>query len=173
MPAVLAQRLSGGAGNTSPAASLGGAKSTQAAAIIDDNVPGELWRDITPAEAAAGLVIYRCWYIENSGDQPATSVVLWVDDEGSGVAGVNIDVALSVAAIGADTAVTIANESTAPAGGEVPAGFARPATKGAGIAVGTIPAGSKKAVWERLTVTAGAAAGTDVPSVTVEGDTAP
>ena len=50
--------------------------------------------------------------------------------------------------------------------------FTRPATKGAGLAIGDIPAGSYKGLWIRRTVTAGATAlAVDAGVIRCEGDT--
>ena len=52
-------RLSGGAANSDPAASLGGAKSSTAwvSGIFDD---------VSSAEASAGDIEYRCLYVKNA-----------------------------------------------------------------------------------------------------------
>lgn len=52
-------RLSGGAANTDPNASLGGAKSSAA-------MPSSIFDDVPSAEATAGSVEYRCIYIHNA-----------------------------------------------------------------------------------------------------------
>lgn len=51
-------RLSGGAGNSDPAASLGGAKSSVTATNYFD--------DVSSAEATSGDVEYRCIYVHNN-----------------------------------------------------------------------------------------------------------
>ncbi|HWT23177.1 MAG TPA: hypothetical protein VN213_06695 [Solirubrobacteraceae bacterium] len=169
MAAQIRYRLTGGASNTSPAASLGGAMSTAAGGIITDNAANNVWDDITGAESAAGDVEYRCLAVQNFGDQTLVGAKIWIDDQGSGVAGSNLAIGLDAAAIGATptSTSTAADESTAPSPAVT---FSTPTTEGAAISIGDIPAGQAKIFWERRTVTAGASAGTDVPSVTVKGD---
>lgn len=171
MPAQIRYRLTGGAANTSPAASIGGAMSTAAGGIITDNAANNLWDDVSGAESAAGDIEYRCIAIQNFGDQTLVGPKVWIDDQGSGVAGSNIAFGYDTAAIGATpTAVsTTANEDTAP--GSPAITWNTVTTEGTAIAVGAdIPAGSAKLVWLRRTITAAATAGTDVPSITCKGD---
>jgi hypothetical protein len=139
-PTDLVQRLSGGAANTNVSASLGGAKSSNAA-------PAGRFGTISGAEAAAGVVKYRCTYVQNGhGTLTAIGAAVAVQAE-TPDSGTTVAVGVGAAAVNAaETAV--ANETTAPAG----------VTFGTSTALGDIPAGQYRAVWERLTVTAGAAA---------------
>ena len=66
------------------------------------------------------------------------------------------------------TEQTVANESTAPSG----VAFTQPATKGAAIALGSIPAGQHRAVWVRRVVAPASAASNDTYTLRVECDTA-
>ncbi len=78
------------------------------------------------------------------------------------------DIGLGSSAVNG-TEQTIANEGTAPTS----VTFSAPATKGAGLSIGNIPAGQHKAIWVRRTITAGAAANNlDNVVIRVEGDTA-
>ena len=154
-------RLSGGASNAVPAASLGGAKSSVAAGTnIFDNVTG--------AEAAAGDVEYRCVYVHNAhATLPLDNAVAWLTAN-TPSASTDIALGLGSSALNA-TEQTVADEQTAPAG----VTFSAAASKGAGIALGSIPAGQSRAIWYRRTVSAGAAAvASDTFNVRVEGDTA-
>ena len=72
MAVTIEYRLSGGAGNSSPAASLGGAMSSTAA------TGSTLFDTVGSAEASAGDTEYRCIYVANTGTTTATSVVIWV-----------------------------------------------------------------------------------------------
>lgn len=159
-------RLSGGASNTDPNASLGGVKSTTQ---ITDNTLNNLWDNISGAEATAGRTEYRCIYIHN-GHASLTfqTPVIWIqslttsaDDE--------VDIAVGSSAVNG-TEQTVANETTAPTG----VTFSRPVTKGAGLALSDIPAGQHRAVWIKRTVNAGAAAiNSNSYTIRVEGETAP
>lgn len=157
----LQQRLSGGAGNSDPNASLGGAKSAnQAGSNLFDDVPS--------AESSPGDVEYRCVYLHNNhGSLTLQNSVVWISVNTPSPDS-SIDIGLGAAAINA-TETAVANENTAPAG----VTFSAPANKGAGLAVGNIPAGQHKALWIRRTINAGAAAyNNDGYTIRWEGDTA-
>lgn len=158
-------RLSGGAGNTDPNASLGGAKSSTQ---VTDNVLNNLWDDVSGDEGSPGDTEYRCEYVHNAhGSLTLLSPVVWIssnttstDDE--------VDIGVGTAAVNG-TEQTVANESTAPSG----VTFSHPTTKGAGLALGNLPAGQHKAVWIRRVVGASAAAkDANAYNVTAEGDSA-
>jgi hypothetical protein len=154
-------RLSGGASNSSPASSLGGAKSsTDAGAAIFD--------DVSSAEAAAGDTEYRCVYVHN-GHASLTLIgaVLWIAANTPSPS-TTIDVGVGSSAVNG-TEQAVADENTAPSG----VTFAAAASQGAGIALGDIPAGQSRAVWLRRSVSAGAAAVADSFTLRVAGDTAP
>ena len=151
-------RLSGGAANANANASLGGAKSSSA-------VPANLFDDVSGAESAAGDVEYRCFYVHNNnGTLVLQNAVIWID---ANTTGNRIAIGLGTSAVNA-TEQTVADEQTAPAG----VTFSQPATKGAGISLGNIPAGQHRAVWIRRTIAAATPASNDTYSVRVEGDTA-
>ena len=154
--AEIKYRLSGGASNASPVASLGGVKSSQAASSA-------LFDSVSGAEAAAGDVEYRCIYVHNDSASPMTNAVLWLTaNTPSG--STTIELGLGTSAING-TEQTVASEGAAPAG----VTFALCANKAAGLALGTIPAGQHRAAWLRRTVTGGApAAASDTASLRVE-----
>jgi hypothetical protein len=142
-------RLSGGAGNASGNASLGGVKSSTAAPATVDL----LFDQVASAEATAGDVEYRCVYLNNgNGSSSMLSTVVWIS--------ANTPSSSTTLAIGVGTAAvngteqTVADETTAPAG----VTFTEPASQGAGLALGDIPTGQHKAIWLRRTVTAAAGA---------------
>lgn len=164
-------RLSGGAANTSPILSLGGAMSTAGGGLITPGGTNNVWDDVSGAEAAAGDTEYRCIYIKNNhGSLTLQSAVLWIDSLTTSTS-TEFDIALDPAAVGATATASTSDENTAPTGGTVT--FSRPTTKGAGLSIGDIPSQSRKAIWLRRTVTAGAASASDTGSIRVEGDTAP
>ena len=168
LEAEIKMRLSGGAANTSAAAALGGAMSTSASGVFATNVANNLFDDVTVAEAGSGDIEYRCFYVENSNAASKTleGGVIWIDALTTSPS-TEFDLGLDPAAIGSNSTTTSANENTAPTG----VTFSRPTTKAAGLAIGNIPAGSKKAVWIRRTVSAGATAASDSGSIRVEGNT--
>ena len=151
-------RLSGGAANANPDASLGGAKSS-----VD--VPSDLFDDVDSTESAAGDTEYRVIYVHNNhGSLTLQNAVIWLT---ANTTGNRIAIGVGTAAING-TEQTLANESTAPSG----VTFSQPASKGAGLALGSIPAGQHKAVHIRRTVAASTSAADDTFSLRVEGDTA-
>lgn len=158
--AVPIWRLSGGAGNSDPAASLGGVMSTTttAGADIFDNVTGD--------ESAAGDIEYRGVYVLNNGDVDLVNAFVWIQ---ANTPSTDDTIAIALAGEGLNaTMETVANENTAPVGES----FTSPSSKGTGLSLGTIPAGQRYGVWIRRTVTAGAAAyNADTFTLRVEGDT--
>jgi hypothetical protein len=140
-------RLSGGAANASGDASLGGAKSSNAAPTSLNG----LFDATSAAEALAGDVEYRCIYLHNAnGADLMTNAVVYVSAN-TPLAGSAIDIGVGTAAVNA-TEQTVPNESTAPSG----VSFSAPSTADTGLTLGNIPAGQHKAIWLRRTITAGA-----------------
>ncbi len=152
-------RLSGGAGNASPLASLGGAKSaTEAGAGLFDNVDS--------VEAAAGDVEYRCYYVHNAhATLTMLSAKAWLQ--------VNTPSGDTVLAIGVGTSAVNGVEQTVVGEGNAPAGitFVAGADEAGSVALGDIPPGQHRAVWLRRTVTAAAAAFADSATLRAKCDT--
>lgn len=141
-------RLSGGAGNADPNASLGGVKSSTE---VVDNVDNNLFDDVTGAEHSAGHIDYRCVYLHNShGTITLTNAVGWIASDTTGVES-DISIAVGTAAVNG-TEQTVANETTAPTGVSWSDAAVSRAT---GLAMGNIPAGQHKALWIRRTISAG------------------
>ena len=141
-------RLSGGSGNTNPALSLGGAISNTA---ITENSMNALWANVTGDQAEDGHTAYRCIYVRNGhGTLIWTLPVMWVTIQTPSVWD-EIDIGVGTAAAGGVEQI-IATETTAPTS----VTFNRPLNKASGRALGSIAAGSHKAIWFRRTVTAGA-----------------
>lgn len=160
-PTDILFRLSGGASNSAPAASLGGAKSTTtvaSAAIFDD---------VSSAESAAGDVEYRCVYVHNAhATLSYTSAVAWLAAN-TPSATTTVDIGVGTSAVNG-TEQTVADETTAPSG----ITFVAAATLGAGVALGDIPAGQHRAVWLRRTISAGTTAASETFTLRATGDTA-
>ena len=157
--------LSGGGANSDPNASLGGARSSTAIAAATLH---NLFDIVSSAEAAAGMVDYRCFYVLNDhASLTLQSAVTWIQTQ---AANANVAVAIGLDPAGVNgTATTIANESTAPAG----VAFTTPTTEGGGLSIGNVPFGQHQAIWVRRTVTAGAPADDlDSAVIRVKGDTA-
>lgn len=154
-------RLSGGAANSDPAASLGGAKSSVAMAST-------IFDDVASAEATAGDVEYRCVYVHNAhGSLVYQAPKIWIEAN-TPSANTTVAIGLGTSAVNA-TEQTVVNENTAPSG----ITFTEPDNYAAGVALSDIPAGQHRAIWIRRTVTAGATVAADSFTLRVQGDTNP
>jgi hypothetical protein len=142
-------RLSGGAGNSSAAASLGGAMSSSANVSASLNAFFDL---VSSAEAVAGDTEYRCIYVANIGTSTALGAKLWIQ---SNTPNTDNQIAIALGGEGLNgTAETVANENTAPAGET----FSEPASEGAALSLGDLAQNDEYPVWIRRTINAGAAA---------------
>ncbi|MFT3758442.1 hypothetical protein [Thauera sp.] len=154
-------RLSGGAANADPNASLGGAKSGTA-------MPLSIFDDVPSVEAVAGHVEYRCIYIHNA---HATLTMLgtraWMQ-ENTPSPTTTFDLGVGTSAAGA-TEQTIADEKTAP----VDVAFVVSSDYSTGIVLGDILPGEHRAIWIRRTVGAGTTVILDTALIRVECDTNP
>ena len=146
--ADFSRRLSGGAANAVGNASIGGVKSSNTMSSATNG----LFDVVTAAQAAAGLVEYRCIYLHNeNATDTMTNARVWISAQASPVGSV-LAIGVGAAAVNS-TETAVANEATAPAG----VVFSEPTTAATGLALGDIPAGQHRALWLRRTVTAGAA----------------
>lgn len=154
-------RLSGGASNAVPAASLGGAKSSvEAGTNVFDNVD--------PSEAVAGDVEERCVYVHNAhATLTLTAAVLWIPANTPSTS-TTLEVGVGTSAVNG-TEQSIADEGSAPTG----VSFTAAASAETGIALGDIPPGQHRAVWIRRTINAGCPAINDTCQLRVTGTTAP
>lgn len=152
-------RLSGGASNSDPNASIGGVKSS-------NDASSNLLDAVSSAEAAAGDTNYRCFYVHNNhGSLALENAKIWIVAN-TPSAQTQLAIGLGTSAING-TEQTVANEATAPTS----VTFSEPASEGAALSIGNIPAGQHKAVWVRRVVDAGAAASADTATLRVKGDT--
>lgn len=137
--------------SSTPATSLGDQVATT---VITDATLNNLFDDVSGAEAAAGVVDYRCIFIlNNHASLTATSATVTVLSQTAGGGTIDIatdNIAPSAKGSASPQATAIANETTAPTG--VSAFGAGP------LALGDLPPGQVKGVWIRRTVTAGASA---------------
>lgn len=151
---------SGGAGNTDPNASLGGARgTTDPGAEVTDNVKNDLFSNTTPAQASAGTDAYRGIYVMNHDGALAAQDIRCYISTGTGSADDELDIAIADEAVNV-TIETIANEETAPVGPV----FSHPTTYAGGLQLNGatgLTAGSYKGLWIRKTTNPGAAAATD------------
>ena len=157
-------RLSGGASNTDVNASLGGAKSSTSVGTGLHN----LFDVVGSAEAATGDTEYRCVYVYNNhGSLTMQSAKIWISSNTPST-DITVEIALGSSAVNG-TETSVANENTAPSGPT----FSAPASEGAALSIGDIPAGQHKAVWIKRIVNTGAAAyNSDGCTLTTKCDTA-
>lgn len=163
----------GAAGNTlaqaDPNASLGKYISTT---DLVDNTLNNLYDNISGDENAASTVDYRCLFIYNShGSLTLQTPKVWLSAEVSGGASVAIGLDTNAAsAVGAAPAqaLTIVNETTAPAG----VSFSSPTDKASGLSLGDLDAGECRAIWVRRTAANSAALNSDGATIMIQGDTA-
>lgn len=137
---------------------------------ITDAQIGNVFDDVSGAEAAAGVVDYRCIFIlNNHATLTLTGATVAVQSETAGGATIDVatdNIAKSAKGSASAQAGTIANETTAPTGvsafGDGP------------LALGDLAPGEVKGVWIRRTVPAGASAvNPDGFILRVSGDTLP
>jgi len=157
-------RLSGGASNTDVNASLGGAKSSTSVGTGLHN----LFDVVGSAEAATGDTEYRCVYVHNNhGTLTMQAAKIWISSNTPST-DTSVEIALGSSAVNG-TETSVANENTAPSGPT----FSAPASEGAALSIGDIPAGQHKAVWIKRIVNTGAVAyNNDTATLTVKCDTA-
>lgn len=153
-------RLSGGAANTSPAASLGGAKSSTqvTGSVVFDAVQG--------AEATSGDVEYRVLYVHNAhATLTLQNAKAWISaNTPSPDTVIHIAVGSSVVN---GTEPTLADENTPPTG----LTFTTAPTNSEAVLLGNIPPGQHRAIVLRRTVTAGAVErASDTATVSVWGE---
>lgn len=164
----------GAAGDTTastPADSLGKYISTTAVNLATP--ANNLFDDVSGDESAAGDVEYRCFFVlNNHASLSLTSAVVWIVSQVAD--GASIEIGLDPAGVTAKgsasaQAALIATESDAPTG----VTFSNPTSKGTGLSIGTIAAGSCAAIWVKRTVAASTPAKADDGFTwRVEGDTA-
>lgn len=158
-------RLSGGAANTDPNASLGGimSTSTEWGAALHD-----LFDAVSAAESSPGDVEYRGFYVlNNHGSLTLVDARVFFTTTAD-----DIDMGLASAAAGSSMA-SIANESTNPESGGIT--FTHPTTYAAGLQLngsGGLTLGQQKGVWLRRTIPAAAPAETNhTETLRVQGET--
>jgi hypothetical protein len=159
-------RFSGGAGNSDPNASLGGAKSSTS---ITDNTLHNLFDVVSGAESTSGNTEYRGFYVHNNhGSLTMQSSKIWIDSE-SVHTGVNVRIGLDLAGLNG-TMDTIADEDTAPSPAVT---FSEAATEGAALSLGNIPFSQHYGIWlERIINAATAAFNNYTVVIKVKCDTA-
>ena len=160
--------LSGGASNTDPNDSLGGAISSTE---LVDNTLHNLFAKVSAAEALAGSTKYRGIYIKNENGHTLTlqDAITYIESQTTSG---DTSIEIAVAAEAADVEMaTIPNEDTAPAS-VAPDGFTASTGTSNGRIVGDLDDGSYRGLWIKRIVTAGATAyGDDTCEIGTRGET--
>jgi hypothetical protein len=165
----------------SVSAAAGNTTSGTAATSLGDQISTTQWTggsandlfdDISGAENAASTVDYRCIFVHNSNASNALqNAVVYLSAETAGGASIAVasdNIAASAIGSGSAQAAAIGTETTAPSGVSA---FSSPTTAGAGVSLGSIPAGQVKAFWIRRTAANTAALSNDGVTIAVTGDT--
>lgn len=145
MAATLAFQLSGGAANSDPNLSLGG---THSSVALSGTALNNLFDDVSAAEASAGDTEYRAVDITNTGDATSAVTKIFMDPDTSSTS-TQLDMGIEASPLG--STLSIANESTAPAG----VAFAN-YTTGSKLTLPDIAAAAYCRVWVRRVVSAAA-----------------
>lgn len=133
---------------STPAESIGGFMSTTD--LVDASLEN-LFPNISAAQAASGVTLYRCVFVLNSAADTWEEVKAWLVSQQAGGGTV---------AIGLDPAGTVAGDSNtaqaeAPADEETPPDgvtFSNPTTIDSALDLGDLEGGEAYAIWLRLTV---------------------
>jgi len=139
-------RHSGGAGNSDPTASLGGAMSSTAVTNSSDE---NLFENIDLADAVAGETYYRCIYLLGNGFD-YTALKAWISG-GTPSLGTKIYIALGTSGVDG-TEQTIADENTSPTS----VIFTSPTSESSGVAIPDLDDAEYHAIWFKLVLSAGA-----------------
>jgi hypothetical protein len=133
-------RLSGGAANTDPNTSIGGNLSSFQ---ISDAILNSMFDDISSAEALAGNINYRCFYVYNSNAfSPFNGVNVWMKQLPGGDA--TMSLGLDPGGLNSTPAVVI-NEATAPSG----VTFSSAINVSTALYMGNIPPLGRFPIWIR------------------------
>lgn len=156
--------LSGGAANSDPNASLGGAISSTE--LVDNSI-GNLFDLTTATEAEAGDTEYRAFFVKNThATLTYTTPKLYIS---SNTPSATTAVTVALADETGSPIETIANESVAPVG---PA-FVTAVDYSNGISLGSLAPGASKGVWVKWVIDPATQAVDDTCTLTVKGETAP
>lgn len=163
----------GAAGDTTAGTAAGSLGKYISTTAVSAGPLNNIFDDVSGAESSAGDDEYRCIFVlNNHGSLTLQNAVVWIESQvGSGA---DITIGLDPAGVTAKgsasaQAADIATEGDAPAG----VSFSNPTTKGGGLSIGNIAAGSCQAIWYKRHVAASTGAlSNDGAQIRVEGDTA-
>lgn len=156
--------LSGGASNSDPNASLGGAISSTE---VVDNTVNNLFAYAPASEALAGSTKYRAFFIKNThATLTAIDTKIYISSN-TPSADTAVTIALADEAVGTGTIETIADEDTAPSGPT----FSTADGIGNALTIGDIAPGEMKGIWVKWVVNASTTAVNDAMTITARLET--
>lgn len=133
--------------------------------VISSGTIENLFDNVTSAEATAGDIEYRCFYVKNSNAADTLTLGEIFINTNTPSADSDVSIALDPAGVNGD-AVTIANESAIPDGPV----FSQPLT-GSALSLGSLGPSHYYPIWVRRNISVGAAAiNNDNVQLTVRGD---
>lgn len=160
------------AGDTTAGTAAGSLGDQISTTQITDATLHNLFDVVSGDENAASEAEYRCFFVHNNhGSLTWENVVVWLSAEvgGGAVAAISVDTTgVTPKGQASAQAKTVADENTAPATQT----FSSPTTKGTGLSIGNIAAGSVQGIWVRRTAANTGAVNNDGVTIRCEGDTA-
>jgi hypothetical protein len=138
--------------------------------IWNGNTINDLFPDLTVEDNINEVVDYRCVFLFNNHTSlPLKNTVLWISYEVSG--GANMAIGLDPVGSTLKNSV-ISQASTIPNANTVPSGvvFSTPLSKGTGLTIGDLNAGSVYGIWIRRTAQNTVFLLNDGATLKVEGD---
>ena len=163
-------RFSGGAGNASAAASLGGVMSTTA---WTGGSLHDLFDAVSGDDNAASVIDYRCIYVRNnSAFTWGPNIKIWFSAVTAGGASLAIGLDLAGVGNGATTGVadTISTETETPAPAVTFVTDTVAISKATGLSIPNLIAGNAHAIWIRRTASNSGALANDGATIQVQGD---
>lgn len=164
----------GSAGNSTASTAAGSLGTYISTTAWAGGAANDLFDDITGAENAASTVDYRCIFVYNANTANALqNAVVYLSAEVAGGASIAVaaDTTAASALASASAQALTGTTETAPGAGITGLTYSSPTTAGAGVALGSIPAGQVKAFWVRRTAANTAALSADGVTLAVTGDT--
>jgi hypothetical protein len=164
----------GSAGNTTAGTAAGSLGTYISTTPWAGGVANDLFDDITGGENAASTVDYRCVFIYNSNTANTyQNAVAYISLETAGGASIAIaaDTTLTSVLGSASAQALTGTTETAPGAGVTGLSYSSPTTAATGVSLGSIAAGSVKALWIRRTAANSAALSVDGVTIAWAGDT--
>lgn len=140
--------MSGGAGNTVPASSLGGARSTTTQLV--DNTGANLFPDAAGTETLAGSSSYLCLFVRNeNGTVTFQNVRFYVSQLTDST---EDEITIAIGSVAKNTTeITVATINTAPAGGIT---FSGPTTYAGGLVIPDLAPNDYFPIWFKRVINA-------------------